>query len=166
MSRKLSRIATMQILFAMDHRDEFTMDVAESFFESEWEKGEVEEMYRHVFSEKILADRLKDESNIPFTAGEKEYITNSVEVIVDNKEAIDKIIADHLKDGSIRRIAAVDLSILRVAVAEIVYHDDIAPAVSINEAVDLAKMYSSSDSARFVNGILGYILREGGHESH
>lgn len=166
MSRKLSRIATMQILFAMDHRDEFTMDVAESFFESEWEKGEVEEMYRHVFSEKILADRLKDESNIPFTAGEKEYITNSVEIIVENKEAIDKIIADHLKDGSIRRIAAVDLSILRVAVAEIVYHDDIAPAVSINEAVDLAKMYSSSDSARFVNGILGYILREVGHESH
>ena len=93
------------------------MDVAESVFESEWEKGEVEEMYRHVFSEKILADRLKDESNIPFTAGEKEYITNSVEIIVDNKEAIDKIIADHIKEGSIRRIDTVDLSILLVAVA-------------------------------------------------
>lgn len=76
------------------------------------------------------------------------------------------MIADHLKDGSIRRISAVDLAILRVAVAEIIYHEDIAPPISVNEAVDLAKMYSSSDSSRFVNGVLGHIVREGGYESH
>lgn len=156
----------MQIVFAMEQRGEFSMEIAESFFESVWEAEEVDEMYRHVFNKKVLAARLKDASNIPFTAEEKNYITENVRIVVDNKEAIDRVIAEHLKDGSIHRIATVDLSVLRVAVSEILYHDDIAPAVSINEAVDLAKMYSSSDSARFINGILGHIVREEGHESH
>lgn len=166
LSRKLSRIGTMQILFAMEHRGEFAMDVAESFFESVWDEHEVEEMYRHVFTEKKAAFRLESASDGPFSPDEKAYIIQSVEIIVNNKEAIDKIIDGHLNDGSIRRISTVDLSILRVAVAEIMYHEDIAPPVSINEAVDLAKMYSTSDSARFINGVLGHIVREGGHESN
>lgn len=142
------------------------MDVAESFFESVWEAHEVEEMYRHVFSEKKAALRLNATEDSPFTPDEKAYILSCVETIVENKESIDNTIADHLNDGSIRRIATVDLSILRVAVAEIMYHEDIAPPISVNEAVDLAKMYSSSDSARFINGILGHIIREGGYESN
>ena len=164
LSRKLSRIGTMQVVFAMEHRGDFSMDVAESFFESVWEAHEVEEMYRHVFSEKKAAMRLESASDSPFAPDEKAYIIDCVETIVENKDAIDKMIADHLKDGSIRRISAVDLSILRVAVAEIMYHEDIAPPFSVNEAVDLAKMYSSNDSARFVNGVLGHIVREGGYE--
>ena len=48
MSRKLSRIAMMKILFAMEHRNEFDDDVMESFFETQWEDSEIEKNYNHV----------------------------------------------------------------------------------------------------------------------
>jgi len=55
------------------------------------------------------------------------------------------------------RMAKVDLSILRLAVFELLFRDDIPPVVSINEAIDLAKDYSSKESRRFINGVLDKI---------
>lgn len=166
LSRKLSRIAIMQILFAMDHGSNFSEQVMENFFDRDWEEDEIKELYRQVFSGDILKNRLRDLSNQPFTKSERAYITQSVRLLLENRETIDRVIQGHLKDWSMHRIAAVDLSILRVAVSEMLYHDDIAPAVAINEAVDLAKIYSTPDSARFINGILGYIVREGNYETY
>ena len=64
------------------------------------------------------------------------------------------------RNWAIDRIARVDLSILRLAVWEIYNEDDVPGAVIINEAVELANCYSGDGSGRFVNGVLGTILRE------
>lgn len=57
-------------------------------------------------------------------------------------------------------MAPIDRNLLRLALFEILHSNDVPPAVSINEAVELAKTYSTKDSARFINGILGKVAQE------
>lgn len=71
-----------------------------------------------------------------------------------HRAEIDKVISESATNWSTDRIAKVDLAILRLAVFELLFRDDIPPVVSINEAVDLAKEYSSAEARRFVNGVL------------
>lgn len=71
-----------------------------------------------------------------------------------NIEAIDGKISDNLKGWSMDRISKVNLSILRLALCEILYIEDIPYQVSINEAVELAKKYGDDDSPAFINGVL------------
>jgi len=72
----------------------------------------------------------------------------------------DEIITKHAKNWDLHRIAAVDRNILRLAIFEMLHRDDIPPVVSINEAVDIAKKFSTQDSGKFVNGILDKIKGE------
>jgi len=74
--------------------------------------------------------------------------------VIEHLAEIDEKICKYAKNWDFRRIAAVDRSILRLAIYEITYRDDIPPVVSINEAVDIAKRFSTEESGRFVNGIL------------
>lgn len=89
------------------------------------------------------------------------YVKDTVTSIYENKENIDKIISDSLKDWTIDRLSKMDRQILRIAIYEIVY-SDIPYKVSINEAVELSKKYSEKDdSYKFVNGVLkGVVERE------
>ena len=73
---------------------------------------------------------------------------------LENRSRIDEIIAACAKNWTLARIARCDLAILRLAVYELLYRRDIPPVVSINEAVELAKIFSTEDSHRFVNGVL------------
>ncbi len=73
---------------------------------------------------------------------------------------VDEMIKRHAKNWDLRRMAAVDRNILRLAVYEMLFRDDIPPVVSINEAVDIAKKFSTQDSGKFVNGILDKIRGE------
>ncbi len=75
-------------------------------------------------------------------------------------ETLDGKIRQYAQNWSLERIAAVDRAILRLAIYEMLFRDDIPPVVSINEAIDLAKEYSSADSGRFVNGILDRVKLE------
>ena len=75
-------------------------------------------------------------------------------------EEIDGVIESHAKDWSIGRIAKVDLSILRIAVYELLYESGIPEGATVNEAVELAKLFGGEKSAGFVNGILGAIIKE------
>ncbi len=72
----------------------------------------------------------------------------------------DEIIKKHAKNWELHRIAAVDRNILRLAIYEMLHRDDIPPVVSINEAVDIAKKFSTQDSGKFVNGILDKVKGE------
>src|SRR5438067_6632843 len=72
----------------------------------------------------------------------------------------DELITRHAKNWELHRIAAVDRNILRLAIYEMLHRDDIPPVVSINEAVDIAKKFSTQDSGKFVNGILDQIKGE------
>lgn len=72
---------------------------------------------------------------------------------------VDALIAENTVDWSIDRISRVDLAILRVAVYEMLYREDVPTGASINEAVELAKRFGGERSYSFVNGILGTIAK-------
>jgi N utilization substance protein B len=79
---------------------------------------------------------------------------------LDHRDEADEIIRKHAKNWELHRIAAVDRNILRLAIYEMLHRDDIPPVVSINEAVDIAKKFSTQDSGKFVNGILDKVKGE------
>lgn len=79
---------------------------------------------------------------------------------LEHREALDEAIQQYAKNWSIDRIAAVDRNILRLAIYEMNHREDIPPVVSINEAVDIAKKFSTHDSGKFVNGLLDRVKKE------
>jgi N utilization substance protein B len=79
---------------------------------------------------------------------------------VSQRAAIDERITKYAEHWGLHRIAAVDRNILRLAIYEMLFRDDIPPVVSINEAVDIAKKYSTQESGAFVNGILDRLRGE------
>jgi N utilization substance protein B len=77
-----------------------------------------------------------------------------------HREESDGLIQKHAKNWELHRIAAVDRNILRLAIFEMLHREDIPPVVSINEAVDIAKKFSTQDSGKFVNGLLDKVKGE------
>ena len=93
-------------------------------------------------------------------SSEVKYIRKNCKSIIDNLDNIDNIIKENLEGcWNYNRIAKIDLAILRVAVNEIYYLDDIPESVAINEAIEIANKYSTDASYKFINGILGTIVR-------
>jgi N utilization substance protein B len=78
---------------------------------------------------------------------------------VDNMESLDKLIRDHAANWRLERMAAVDRSILRVAVYELLHGPETPPHAVINEALEIARRFSGDGSVEFVNGILDAILK-------
>ena len=93
---------------------------------------------------------------------EKTYFHKVSTGIKENEENIDKMILSKLKNWTIERIFKIDLAILRLAVYEIMYFEDMPPKVAVNEAVELAKKYGNDASSNFVNGVLREILKDKG----
>ena len=90
----------------------------------------------------------------------REYYAFAEELVhgaLEHRDEADTIIRDCAKNWSFERIAKVDLAILRLAIFELMHRRDIPPIVSINEAIELSKLYSTAESKRFVNGILDRI---------
>ena len=79
---------------------------------------------------------------------------------LDHRDEADALIKKHAQNWDLHRMAAVDRNVLRLAIYEMLYRDDIPPVVSINEAVDIAKKFSTQDSGKFVNGILDKVKGE------
>lgn len=91
--------------------------------------------------------------------------------VIEHIDRLDKEIAHYASNWKLERIAKVDLAILRLAVYELLHRSDIPPIVTINEAIDLGKTFSNTDSKRFINGILDQVkntiqrpLRKANHE--
>jgi len=80
--------------------------------------------------------------------------------VLEQRDQIDEHIKKHAQNWDFHRIAAVDRNIMRLAIYEMLNRDDIPPVVSINEAVDIAKKFSTQDSGKFVNGILDKVRSE------
>ena len=124
-SRRENRIAAMQFLYMQIVSGANTSDDLTAFLE-----GKERPRQYYAFAEELIAG-------------------------VNSRLAeIDAVISKFATNWSIERIAKVDLAILRLAIFELKFRDDIPPIVSINEAVDLAKGFSSAESKRFINGIL------------
>jgi transcription antitermination factor NusB len=94
----------------------------------------------------------------------KEFSFRLIEGTWDHREEIDRLISGCSENWSLKRMAKVDRSILRMATYEILYCQDIPSRVTLNEAVDLGKDYGSENSSSFINGILDALyakLRKG-----
>jgi N utilization substance protein B len=76
-----------------------------------------------------------------------------------HRDELDRLISEHAVDWSLERIAPLERAILRTALYEILYRDDVPDEVAIDEAVETAKVFSGSEAPKFVNGILGGVVR-------
>ncbi len=95
-----------------------------------------------------------------FSEDEDGYTLKTFKETFDNIDEIDGIISSNLSEGwTISRISKVALAVLRLAIYEIKYMDEIPEAVSIDEAVELCKTYTTAEDAAFVNGVLGTVVR-------
>ena len=94
-----------------------------------------------------------------FTNKDREYVKDVVDGVQKNLAHIDKAIGIHCKGWKIGRISKIDLSIMRLSIYEICFREDIPYNVSVNEAVELAKKYSTEDAGSFINGILSNISK-------
>lgn len=108
--------------------------------------------------EEILAGFWEGNSSVDDTV--RHFTEELVRGTVEHSENLNSRIEDYASHWSTGRLAMVDRNILRLAMFELLYRDDIPPKVSINEYVDIAKKYSTEESGAFVNGILDRTLRE------
>lgn len=132
MSRRLSREFCMKLLFEMDANNEFNLDFA-----------------------------IRSINNEGVEKRQEEYVNSIINAVIENIKIIDDTIAKYLKGWKLDRIAKVDLAILRIGFGELMYLDTIDFEVSINEAVEMAKKYSESESASFINGVLDKYVVQG-----
>jgi N utilization substance protein B len=94
------------------------------------------------------------------TAREKSYAEEIIKGVVQHKKELDEKLSEYANRWNSDRMGAVDRTVMRVALFEMLYREDIPPVVSINEAVHFAKDFSSFQSGRFVNGVLDRIRKE------
>lgn len=106
------------------------------------------------------AEEMKEQEDLYFELlGEikeqdKEYILNKYRAIADNMEEIDGLLNERASGWKTSRMNRVDLTILRLAVYELKYDEDVPTGVAINEAVELGKKYSGEEGPSFINGVL------------
>ena len=129
-SRRQSRIAAMQMLYQIQLTTMPVKVVMERFWQSQETSSEL-----------------------------RPFATQLVEGTTTHLEAIDTLLQNTSKNWKLHRMPIVDLSILRCATYEILYLNDVDPATSINEAIEIAKSYSTPDSPKFINGILDNIRK-------
>lgn len=151
--RRQNRIAAMQFLYAWNA--------------SATHRALEDELYDFFAVPQQLADGNETTAEPAFADTEnlgnpREYYAFAEDLItgtLKNIARIDGVISDAAQNWEFSRIARCDLAILRLAIFELLYRTDIPPVVSINEAIDLAKTFSSEDSHRFVNGILDRVKK-------
>ena len=115
---------------------------------------------RNLYLEGMNDGRLSEVQGVMPTDEDTAYITKKLDGILAHQEEIDAML-DKISEGwKIRRMAGTDRCVLRLAVYEICYDEEIPTGVAINEAVELAKKYGGDHSASFVNGILAKIAEE------
>ena len=114
MGRKQAREGTMKILYQMEVNDDFSDEALNIYF-----------------------------NNFSFEELEKEYILDAMTKIKENLDSIDKYIELYSQGWNLNRLAKIDLAVLRIAVYEILYRKDIPVEVSINEAIEIVKKYST-----------------------
>lgn len=113
------------------------------------------EVGKEAFAEALKG--MSDDPELPQDA--REYGTLLARKVLERQEDLDARIAAAANNWDLERIAIVDKLIIRCAVAELMYMQDVPLKVAINEAVDIAKKFSTGDSSRFVNGVLDAIAK-------
>lgn len=114
---------------------------------------------------KLMNELLENaEENYEVNAEDDKYIQEITEGVKDKETELDEMIKAHLKGWTMERLNKVDVAILRLAIYEILYREDIPYKVSVNEAVELAKIFSEDASPAFINGVLAEVINDGGNK--
>ena len=136
-ARHRSRQRALQVLYLWDQRKQAVDEALSSFYETLGsEEGELQRTPPDEFMESLVRGAAA------------------------NADSIDQRITAKSSNWRIERMPVVDRNILRLAIYEMLHREDIPPVVSINEAVDIAKKFSTQDSGKFVNGILDKVKGE------
>lgn len=115
------------------------------------------------FADDLLGEPLES-TDVPLTTATRLFAESLVRGVVEFRAVIDKKISEIAKNWSLARMAAVDLSILRIGTYELLYQPSVPAAVVIDEAIEIAKRYGTKDSPSFINGLLDKIAKEAGEK--
>ena len=132
----------------MGRRRKAREDTLRILFRLEFENKQIEKTLDQYWKSKKASEEIK------------EYSTWLVNGVISDQAKIDNIIQQVSEHWRISRMALVDRNILRMAVFELLYEENIAPAIVINEAIEIAKKYSGEEAATFVNGILDAVRKD------
>mgnify|MGYP002625009220 CR=1 FL=1 len=88
------------------------------------------------------------------------YVCEVLEGVSEHQDEIDRLIAERSEAWKLERLYSVDRNLLRMAIYELLFREDVPPEVIINEAVELAKSYGTEKSPSFINGVLDRVLKE------
>ena len=125
-------------------------------------RQEREQAFIFIFEKNFRDDSIEDIIEDAINAGvytESTYSEECFKGVFENLADIDALIEQNLMGWKIERISKVSLSILRLAIFEMKYMNEIPESVAINEAVEIAKIYTNADESGFINGVLGSISR-------
>ena len=149
-NRRLARERTIQFLFQHDiNPPDAIEDELERFWDSQTSGAIAEDHQSATWG--------KQTEPAPPTAEDTEvrkFGDPLIRGVIEKLSELDGLIEEQTRNWDFERIAKVDRNILRLAIYEMLHRDDIPPVVSINEAIDIAKKFSTENSGRFVNGIL------------
>ncbi len=148
--RTLAREVALQILYQVDVGTEAPQDCVEQYFSSE-------NPLRPTHRETDLVQT--PEEHAEYQAPEvREFAERLVRGTISHRERIDELISKYTENWDIKRLAVVDRNVMRLATFELIFlSGEIPPKVAINEAVNLAKKFSTEESGKFVNGVLDKI---------
>lgn len=136
--RHLARIAVMQTIFEYE-------------FSRKNDPARGIQLYEKLaYNIKQLASKIKDFS----------FAEETLKGIIKNQEKLYEIITKNAPEWPVDKIAPVDRAILEIGIYEIVFSEDIPPVVAINEAIEIAKVYGDTNSAKFINGVLSAVMTE------
>ncbi len=116
-------------------------------------------LFDHTFNEEKNAVALFDGATLARDFEPDDFVRTLVEGVISHVDKLDAVIESNLKGWKKNRLSRISLAILRMAVYEILYLESIPVSVSINEAVELAKIFGDDKDAPFVNGLLGSVAR-------
>lgn len=117
----------------------------------------LELLYEWDITGKTIQLILSDKKDAGYRLKLDKFPTRLITGVHQHKNKLDEIIQRYTEEWNIKRMPVIDRNILRMGVYELIYEDDIPIAVTINEYVELAKIYGTDDSRRFINGVLGRI---------
>ena len=157
MSRRKAREIVLCLVFEKDYQRDCS---CEKLYNDLFENCNLTELYNY-FGETGKEENKDKNENITqnLSKPEEEYIKNTFFGIFENIDQIDDIITNSLIGWQYNRISKISMALLRIAVYEILYIEDITVPVAINEAVELSKRYDYSEAYTFINGVLGSVVK-------
>ena len=145
MTRTTAREIAIQLSFAAAANGMEAAELLDDFFS--------EEHYASLAAEDELFAEVPDKKQMA-------YIRRLTGLIAENRSELDGFIERYSKGWRVERISKTAVAVLRCAICEILYMDDIPNAAAINEAVEIAKKYETPETVKFINGILGSFVRQ------